>query len=417
MKLPNTTSYVFQSTLSSVCFITCIVSFVFMAKGEMKHPRTARTQLLLCMLGFSAIFSAAFAFGPLFMVPKSNFTAIGNQGSCYANAFMASFGCIGSLNYTMAIAFYNYKLVESNMPHQLFREKYGKMIHIGGILFNFIISCCFLFTKMISIGPSRLKSICLPLGKEDNDNPTHIISTQQKVAFLTISIICATCVVGMILFTMKLYFHVKKMETKVRNTFRQSLTLRQYTDFEPTTDSNLRTSSSPRLRSCPNLIRSIWSSQESETPIRLTKTQILAKRRRRQILTQTTLYVSAFVLTSTWPILFSLWYAIDGRGPPTLLLLLGEILAPFNGVFVTVIAARIYVKTIRKNSEYSYFRAFWIVLQNGLEIPPEYLPSRRRVSTSQPTSTGSRRVQRLDENISVDNHENSRENSESFEAI
>jgi hypothetical protein len=75
------------------------------------------------------------------------------------------------------------------------------------------------------------------------------------------------------------------------------------------------------------------------------------------------------------------------------------------------------VKTIRKNSEYSYFRAFWIVLQNGLEIPPEYLPSRRRVSTSQPTSTGSRRVQRLDENISVDNHENSRENSESFEAI
>ena len=152
----------------------------------------------------------------------------------------------------------------------------------------------------------------------------------------------------------------------------------------------MRTSSSPRLRSCPNLIRSIWSSQESETPIRLTKTQILAKRRRRQILTQTTLYVSSFVLTSTWPILFSLWYAIDGRGPPTLLLLLGEILAPFNGVFVTVIAARIYVKTIRKNSDHSYFRAFWIVLQNGLEIPPEYLSSRRRVSTSLPTSTGSR---------------------------
>lgn len=57
-----------------------------MAKGDMKHPRTARTQLLLCMLGFSAIFSAAFALGPLFMVPKSDFTAIGNQGSCYANA-------------------------------------------------------------------------------------------------------------------------------------------------------------------------------------------------------------------------------------------------------------------------------------------------------------------------------------------
>ena len=184
MKLPNTTSYVFQSTLSSVCFITCIVSFVF----GMKHPRTTRTQLLLCMLGFSAIFSAAFALGPLFMVPKSDFTAIGNQGSCYANAFMASFGCIGSLNYTMAIAFYNYKLVESNMSHQVFRAKYGKKIHIGGILFNFIISCCLLFTKMISIGPSRLKSICLPLGMEDNDNPTQI-STQQKVAFLTISVI------------------------------------------------------------------------------------------------------------------------------------------------------------------------------------------------------------------------------------
>ena len=148
------------------------------------------------MLGFSAIFSSAFAFGPLLMVPKTDFTTIGNQGSCYANAFLAAFGCIGSLNYTMAIAFYNYKLVESNMSHQVFRAKYGKMIHIGGILFNFIISCCFIFTKMMSIGPSRLKSICLPLGRQNNDIPTHV-STQQKVAFLTVSVICATCVIGM----------------------------------------------------------------------------------------------------------------------------------------------------------------------------------------------------------------------------
>jgi len=306
----------------------------------------------------------------------------GNQGTCEAVAFFTHFGYSASPNYTLALCIYYLQVIRYNRSDRDFAKRIEPWLHGISIAFPLLGAIVNLAVGNFNsnglvcwINPEPLYCAIMP--EVVGECVRGANAEAYKLIFVNIPLFVAF--VGIVYIMVVISWTVIKQERR---------NARFQFQFQVTTDGNPSTCHSffRYLRSrIGNLFcrgpRESGDSNNIQVPTSTgttyaTRGEMASQNRVRQAVTQSLLYIAAFIITYVIWLVVTILEATN-INPPFPLLVVYVSLGPLAGFFNILVYTRPKVATVRRRRpEYWWFRAFWMVVKAGGDMPD--LPRRKQ---------------------------------------
>mmetsp|Transcript_21433 Transcript_21433/g.31531 ORF Transcript_21433/g.31531 Transcript_21433/m.31531 type:complete len:518 (-) Transcript_21433:102-1655(-) len=320
--------------------------------------------------------SLGFIFGP-FLLPRgpsyfdlvnkqvSRNWAFGNDQTCEAIGVAIHVGGNGTMFYTFILCVYYLCKVKYNMSDQQFREKIELKAHITIALFMVCVAVVLVVTD--SINPLGAGTFCTtfpsPVGCELQPEKFGECTRGGNyliygTAFVTIPGFLSF--IGICLSLSLICHKVVKEESQMERRHRSNLT--------PPSQSSI-TQTDVQVKSTWRISRMFkFSRSGGRAP--LTAGERLVKSSRREIFLQALLYVLVCVIVTIWTYIYGIFRAIGGKNFPYVLSAAFYVFYPLGGALNILVYTRPKILLIRRrHPDYTWLRAFWLVMTAGGQLP------------------------------------------------
>ena len=340
------------ASISVIASATIAIMIQRLASGGLSTPYR---RLIFCLSCADLIQSSALVVGPLAPptgTPQSPW-AHGNAHTCNANGFFFTVGSLAVPLYTCSLCIYYLCKIKYGMSNSSFTNRIEKKLHALIIVACASVSIGALVNKNFNAVPTG--SFCyiaaIPAGcRRYAEYVGECVRGKDAVAYTMIATIAVPflCLVGITLSMTMLCWHVISRE--------RFLSSSSY--------SNAGTGGTGRCRCGCRYIR-IFQERQVHEP----EANYLQRLYKGEVMLQASLYVGGFFLTYclTWVVAVM---NLLGVIPSTGFLYALPLLFPLGGMFNILVYTRPKIGLLRRRySDYSWFKAFWLVLKAGGELP------------------------------------------------
>ena len=349
---------------------------ILMSTGKLKTPLR---RLIFGVSVSDAISSISNVFQPL-MLPDG-VMSYGNQGTCEAVAFSFHFGTFASPLYTLALCIYYLQVIRYNTSDRDFAKRIEPWLHFLAIAFP-LLGCI----VNLAVGNFNSNGIICWINPEPYncvDSPDVDCMRGENFKFYALVFASppgTVSFVGIVYIMAVISWTVIEQE---RRTARRRFQVQQTRNG----GRNNRLSITLRLR---NIVADVFSrgtreagdSNSNNIPIYETLGARAAQNRVREAVTQSLLYIAAFIITYTGFIAICILLAVNATVPFPLMQE-WAIFVPLAGFFNIFVYTRLKVSTVRRRRpEYWWFQAFWMVVKAGGDMPD--IPRRQRTDIIAP---------------------------------
>jgi hypothetical protein len=349
-------SFAIRAVTGSIsCIASTTIAFVIL---KMPHGLSSSyRRILLCLSIADVIQSISIILGP-FAVPQDtpdSIWAIGNTTSCTTQGFLLNIASAATPAYTFGLSIYFLLRVKYGMS----REDFAKVVewkwHTVTLLWNLVGQSYALFTK--SINASRAGSLCsinvLPLLCDlDPEQYGECIRGENALLIknIVIYIPVLVCFLGMGISLGILTWHVFAQESK-----KHSKDSVQEEEHENADDTICVYTSKKHISNNGSL----------ENPLSMARTY------RKEMLTQSCLYLSGYLFTYTF-IFMNQFFNIVGRPLPDWSHMAISLTWPLGGFINILIYTRPKIAILRiRQPQLSWIKAFRTIILAGAEVPDE----------------------------------------------
>jgi hypothetical protein len=393
----------------------------FMILKSEPKLRTPLRRMLFC-LSLSDIFqSMSSVIGPIATpaVPKVEeqyaylFLKLGNQQTCDLQGFMIMFGSTSCAIYTLGLCIYYLSVIKFSKSDKDFSTDIERKFHVIGFMFSFGTSIFYVANGLYNSLPDGNMCFAIesPSGCIDDPDVECVRGSQARelvlyITFIPIMIICAAIQTSLLL----IYLFVKADGDRQERRFSMSLMAQPVNrnrnqglpigskkigdeqKDEETDDRNCQderdeehiesivakimrnTRESIIVRSSSRNKSNRSSTASSYVP----RAQRRARAMQRQIMQTAFLYVAAYVLVYSIPLLtYFLWYR-RGKDQPIAITIIAHTLYPLQGLLNIFVFTRNNVSNLRSRyPEISWCLGLWLVIRAGGCIPAKYQRRRR----------------------------------------
>ncbi len=308
--------------------------------------------------------------------------AVGNQTSCQVNGFFLNFGAGCVPLYTCLFCYYCFCKICKNMSDDAFAYKIEWKLHVVVLTYSIAISIMSLLTN--AVNPSMIGGICtysaIPTGCRESDFPGEcdqkVLMYSNIFLLLWMFGITLSCLIGIVFSMFMIYWHVVVTRDRVfqgaaATRFGRPHTIGRISSAAAKTgylDAHIRNAEDLSLESDDD------ESDPATTPVNINSPQDEATRQvkacKREIMIQGCLFILAFCVTYAPPWAAFITSIFGHTGVSTLLLICLGVFFPLGGFFNILVFFRPKVLKLRKlNSQYSWFRAFFLVMMAGGNLP------------------------------------------------
>ena len=299
--------------------------------------------------------------------------AIGNNASCQTNGFLFNFASISTPLYMFGLCLYTVLKIKTNITDERFARTVEKPLHWFIVLSSGSIAVAGIITK--SVNSSILGNFCtfavFPTGCRQRPDifgecdPKQVRNVNFFLFTATLAVPFA-CFFGIILCMGAISCHIIKKNRILGRRARFTTQLRsrssaRHEDNDSDDDDNDNSLRKDRDRTSVAVLEAKSLQQNrSQDKIRLYS---------REIITQAFYFVISYVMT------FSFFWALYitilvGKQPPTFLVYTAAYFYPLCGFFNVLVYTRPKISRYRiENTDASWFRAFWIVVKAGADVP------------------------------------------------
>jgi len=365
--------------MSFIASFTLVV-MILISANKLKTPLR---RLIFGLSVSDAISSIANVLIPS-MMPEG-VLASGNQTTCEAVAFSLHFGGIASPLYTLALCIYYLHVIQYNTRDRDFAKRIEPWLHcisIGFPLLGAIVNLAMGmfnnngFTCWISSQPPRCATIPDAVGECIRG------ANAEAYKWIFAGMPGTVSFVGIIYVMVVISWTVIQQE---RRNARHRFQVRQTGEGDRNTR---RTSISAHLRMRRSSIVNLFSTgiresgDNDNTQTYATRGVAASQRRVRNTVTQSLLYIAAFIITYIGYLVITMLEVVN-KPAPFPLMVEHYIFTPLAGFFNILVYTRPKVSTVRRRRpEYWWFQAFWLVVKAGGEVPE--LPPRQQTNTLAP---------------------------------
>ena len=371
----------------SISFIASFTLFVMILRSADKL-KTPLRRLIFGLSVSDAIASLSTVFQPLMLPP--GIMGYGNQGTCNAIAFPFHLGYAAAPFYTMSLCVYYIQVIRYKRSDRDFAKRIEPWLHGISIGYPLLGSIVNLAAGNFNSSGIRCWILSQPLNCANNPDVECVRGANAqayKWIFVTIPKIATglsiICIMGMITWTV-----VKQERRNARFQFQVQSTINggsnSFGRRLRSSISNLR-SSFGSLRSSLSCCASPPESVNNDNaPAYISRSMRASQSRVRETVTQSLLYIGAFIVTYFGS--FVVMILDETNTPrPFPLLVVYLIFNPLGGVFNILVYTRPKVSAVRRRRpEYWWFRAFWMVVMTGGDMPK--LPRRTTTDSSTPSN-------------------------------
>lgn len=347
-------SYIIRAVTAT---ISCIASSTIASVIMFKLPdglSSPYRRILLCLSIADVIQTICIICGPFAVpagTPDTVFDALGNTATCSVQGFFLNVASAITPMYTFGLSIYFLLRVKYRMPREDFAEDVEWILHTVALLWNLLGNSYAFFTK--SINATRAGSLCtidaLPLNCDVNpDQYGECIRGKDAIVIKNIVIYAPVilCFIGMCVCLGILTCHVIQESKKA----------------------NANSPNPQGTKESGSLIRSFCCYKRGELNTKL--------QYQREMLMQSCLYAIGFLFVYSG-ILVNQFLNLGGKAYPPWSHLLVSFTWPLGGFVNILIFTRPKIAILRiRQPQYSWFKAFSIVVCAGAEIPDEIPDSR-----------------------------------------
>ncbi len=357
---------IFQMCTASTSLIASsaiVIMVSLVADGGLRTPY----RRIIFALSLSDVFqSGALVFGP-FMLPKgtSGSWAKGTEFTCELDGFFLMMGTYGILVYTLALCLFYLFRTKFGWTNEKFKKSVEFKLHAFCLVTSATISIAAFATDNFSPVPTR--SFCFVAAypsfcKTFPEKVGECTRGKENMIFITIITyaVPALCVLGVIVSFMMVCSHI---------IYRQRLMNYSVLRLSPAS-ANSRDATGHDRHAMFRLMH-YWQSLFDERRENELESEYMTRKYLANQITQMCLYVCFFFSTFFLVWIVQAMYFL-GYNPSMWMLYLMPLFYPVGGLFNIFIYTRLSVKRLRtRYSEYSFWKAFWLVLRAGGEMPSE----------------------------------------------
>ena len=371
MTLAKALQIVLTTTASVSCFASTLIAIMILrSHNGLKSPYSR----IIFGLSIADIMRSAGILASSFAAPSNSaWWAKGTVETCEAAGYFLQVGATAVPFYTLFLSYYFLKRVKDRMNSQEFARKDEFKIHAFIWLFPIIGGFVALARK--DFNPTENGSLCVMM-----DNPVDCIADSDttcirgqnapKDSVFLVAVPVALTFVMLIVNLLRFTLHVHSQERLIRLAAGRSN--RDNADSSEARCSD-RDIDDSNIAGCKDKLRAAFicccNSKQSD-PQDQDTTQSLSM----QSLVQSSLYIFAYLLTTSGPILVLIMSA-TGIPRPTWVIWLVSIFWPFGGFFNILIYTRPKVSAMRKmypqHAHTSWFVVFLLVIFSGGEVPSD----------------------------------------------
>lgn len=353
---------IFQVCSASISFAASfiiIIMVAIVADGGLLSPYR---RIIFALSVSDVLKSGALIIGPL-SVPRGTSQspwAFGSEATCESGGFFLLIGILGTEMYICALCVYYLYKTKYGFTNDEFKNRIEFKMHGFIVLFSTCMSFSALVTDNFSVIPTRSTCYLAAFPSFCREYPevvgecTRGLQSKLYIAIATYTI-PTICLCGIVTTIIMICCHVSYKQRLINHSGASRQAERR------------------TLRSwVRNVISLFHERREDESEADYLSRHFLGEQ-----VTQVVLYVVGFVLAS-----FLTWTAqtmyLFGQVPTDGLFYAMPLFYPLGGIFNIIVYTRPSVKTLRtRYSEYSWFKAFWLVLKAGAGIPSVEPDSRR----------------------------------------